>query len=558
MTPFDLTHRLQGRLEGDVVDSQEEREKYSRDTSLFKRVPSTVVYPKHAKDVSQLVKTISELKAEGHDISLTARSAGTCMSGGSLTTSVVAVFTKYCNNIISVERSETNKREGYATVEPGCYYRDFEKATLEKNLILPSYPASKSICALGGIVNNDSGGERTLEYGKTHDYIEAVDVVLSDGTTTTFSALTEEEVEKKEALQNFEGKIYREMSALLKDHGERIQKAKPRVSKNSAGYALWDIIDPVAKTMNLAKLICGAQGTLAMVTQAKLRLIKPQPYRAMLVVFMKDLETLPEVVARVLKSNPESFESYDDHTFKLALRFLPQMLSQMGLVKAARLGLSFLPEVGMVLTGGVPKLVLMAEFSEDTHEEAVRRAKEAHEALADMNLPTKVLETEAASEKYWIVRRESFALLRKNLSGYYAAPFIDDFVVSPKDYPTFLPKLNALMSEYDLIYTMAGHIGNGNFHIIPLMDLSKPETRKIILELSPRVYDLVIQHGGTTTGEHNDGIIRTPYLSQLFGADMVDLFNQTKDIFDPQNIFNPGKKVHGTFADIERDIITKS
>ncbi len=348
------------------------------------------------------------------------------------------------------------------------------------------------------------------------------------------------------------------MSALLKDHGERIQKAKPRVSKNSAGYALWDIIDPVAKTMNLAKLICGAQGTLAMVTQAKLRLIKPQPYRAMLVVFMKDLETLPEVVARVLKSNPESFESYDDHTFKLALRFLPQMLSQMGLVKAARLGLSFLPEVGMVLTGGVPKLVLMAEFSEDTHEEAVRRAKEAHEALADMNLPTKVLETEAASEKYWIVRRESFALLRKNLSGYYAAPFIDDFVVSPKDYPTFLPKLNALMSEYDLIYTMAGHIGNGNFHIIPLMDLSKPETRKIILGLSPRVYDLVIEHGGTTTGEHNDGIIRTPYLSQLFGADMVDLFNQTKDIFDPQNIFNPGKKVHGTFADIERDIITKS
>lgn len=558
MTPFDLTHRLSGRIEGDVVDSTEEREKYARDTSLFKRVPSTVVYPKHAKDVAQLVKTIAELKQEGRDISLTARSAGTCMSGGSLTTSVVAVFTKYCNAIRSIERSETNKREGYAIVEPGCYYRDFEKVTLEKNLILPSYPASKSICALGGIVNNDSGGERTLEYGKTRDYVEEVDVVLADGTMTTFKALTEAEVEERKTYPTLEGAIYRGMDALLKEHGERIHKAKPTVSKNSAGYALWDIIDPVKKTMNLAKLICGAQGTLAMVTSAKLRLVKPQPYRAMLVIFMKDLDALPEVVSRVLKSNPESFESYDDHTFKLALRFLPQMLSQMGLMRAVRLGFSFLPEVGMVFTGGVPKLVLMAEFSEDTHEEAVRRAKEAHATLSDMHLPTKILENEAQSEKYWIVRRESFALLRKNLSGYYAAPFIDDFVVSPQEYPTFLPKLNALLAGYDLIYTMAGHIGNGNFHIIPLMDLSKPETRKIILELSPKVYDLVIEHGGTTTGEHNDGIIRTPYLSQLFGADMVNLFNQTKDIFDPQNIFNPGKKVHGTFADIEHDIITKS
>jgi FAD/FMN-containing dehydrogenase len=117
--------------------------------------------------------------------------------------------------------------------------------------------------------------------------------------------------------------------------------------------------------------------------------------------------------------------------------------------------------------------------------------------------------------------------------------------------------LNALLAEYKdkFIYTVAGHIGNGNFHIIPLMDLSKPETRSIILELSPRVYDLVIQYGGTTTGEHNDGIIRTPYLGQLFGEKMVALFAETKKIFDPLNIFNPGKKVNGTFADIERDML---
>jgi FAD/FMN-containing dehydrogenase len=147
--------------------------------------------------------------------------------------------------------------------------------------------------------------------------------------------------------------------------------------------------------------------------------------------------------------------------------------------------------------------------------------------------------------------------LRKNAKGLYAAPFIDDFVVQPDSYPEFLPELNALLAEYDLLYTIAGHIGNGNFHIIPLMDLSKPEVRDLILELSPRVYALVIKYGGSTTGEHNDGIIRTPYLPQLFGDAMVELFAKTKNIFDPTNLFNPGKKVGGTFKDIEDWMIKK-
>jgi FAD/FMN-containing dehydrogenase len=276
----------------------------------------------------------------------------------------------------------------------------------------------------------------------------------------------------------------------------------------------------------------------------------------MLVIFVNDIGLLPEIVKRVLPFNPESFESYDDHTFTLAVKFLPEMLMQMGFAKAARLGLSFLPEAAMVATGGVPKLVLMAEFSEETIEKADEVAAQAKDALKDLPVQAKIEKDEKESEKYWIVRRESFALLRKNLHGLYASPFIDDFVVPPDCYPQFMPELNALLAKYDLVYTIAGHIGNGNFHIIPLMDLSKPEAKKTVLELAPLVYALVIKYGGTTTGEHNDGIIRTPYLTQLFGERMVALFAETKKIFDPLNILNPGKKVGGTFADIERDMIT--
>ena len=548
----DLKSRITSAVNGDVTDDTNTLAKMSRDTSIFTRTPSVVVYPKDATDVSALVKVVAEAKSAGEDVSVTARSAGTDMSGGPLTRSVLAVFTKYMNRVIEVG-------DGYAVTEPGVFYRDFEKATLAKgDQILPSYPASREIAAMGGLLNNNSGGERTLEYGKTERYVEEVDVVLSDGTITTFKELGPDEFEEKKQLNTLEGDIYRKMSALLIDNRETIEAARPKVSKNSAGYALWNVLDTERGTFNLAKLICGAQGTLALTTKMKLKLVKQQEHRSMLVIFLKDLAVLPEIVARILPFNPESFESYDDQTFKLAVKFMPQMLSQMGLARAARLGLSFIPEMAMVAQGGVPKLVLMAEFSEDTHKEALAMAKKAEAALQDLHLPTSIKKDERSAEKYWVVRRESFSLLRKNVHGLYAAPFIDDFVVPPSSYPQFLPELNALLDLYKdkFIYTIAGHIGNGNFHIIPLMDLTKPEIRQIILDLSPKVYNLVIKYGGSTTGEHNDGIIRTPYLSLMFGTKMVELFVQTKQIFDPTNIFNPGKKVGGTFEAISTDMIT--
>lgn len=547
-----LREELAKRLTGDVLDDVETRATFSHDTSIFTRTPSLVVYPKNADDVSALVKTVHEAKEKGEDVSVTARSAGTDMSGGPLTNSILAVFMKYMN-------AATVVGDGYATAEPGTFYHDFEDATLAKGYLLPSYPASRSLAAMGGLVNNNSGGERTLKYGKTENYVEELDVVLSDGSQAVFKTLGPDELLEKKKLQTLEGAIYRGMSDLIIGNRSVIEAARPKVSKNSAGYALWSVFDIENGTFNLAKLICGAQGTLALTTKMKLTLIKPKEHRAMLVVFLQDVNVLPDVVKRVLAFDPESFESYDHHTFMLAVRFMPQLLMHMGLWHALKLGFSFIPEMWMALTGGVPKLILMAEFAEDTIKEADKKAVGAKKALADLKLPVEIEWNEKYSEKYWTVRRESFALLRKNLSGLVAAPFIDDFVVPPDSYPSFLPKLDVLLAQYSdkFIYTMAGHIGNGNFHIIPLMDLKKPEVRAVIGELGPKVYDLVMEYGGSTTGEHNDGIIRTPYLSRMFGPEMMKLFEETKNIFDPLNIFNPGKKVGGTFADIERDMIGK-
>ena len=231
--------------------------------------------------------------------------------------------------------------------------------------IIPSYPASRELCAIGGMVSNNSGGELTLRYGKTNDYIHSLEVVLSDGSPATVKPITMHELAVKKGAQTLEGKIYRDIHALIEGNAGAIEAARPRVSKNSAGYALWNVLDRAGGTFDLTQLITGSQGTLAIVTSATLGLVKTKEHRAMLVVFLSDIGILPEIVHRVLKYDPESFESYDDHTFKLAVRFIPQIIGQLGLFKMIQLGLAFLPEAWMVATGGVPKLVLLAEFAED-------------------------------------------------------------------------------------------------------------------------------------------------------------------------------------------------
>ena len=543
---------LQQLIKGDVAEDKKTLTQYSRDTSIFERTPEVVVFPRDAADVSAIVRYVHDAKEGGKEISLAGRSAGTDMTGGSLTDSVSMVFTKYMNHIGEIGSD-------YGVAEPGVYYRDFEKATLKKiGMIVPSYPASRELCAIGGMVSNNSGGELTLSYGKTNRYVRELDVVLSDGSHATFAPISTGELWKKESQKDLEGEIYTKMHKLLRENEAVIEAARPTVTKNSAGYALWNVMDKRRGTFDLTQLITGSQGTLAMVTKAKLGLVKTKSHRAMLVVFLSDIKILPEIVHRVLKFNPESFESYDDQTFKLAVRFIPQIISQFGIFQMIRLGLAFIPEMYMAATGGIPKLILMAEFAEDTKEEALEKARTAGARLADLAVSIKIARSEAESAKYWTIRRESFSLLRRNLKGLYAAPFIDDIVVHPDDYPQFLPELNAILSQHEMLYTIAGHIGDGNFHIIPLLDLGQAQARAEILELQPKVYELVAKYHGSITGEHNDGIIRTPYLELMFGHEVCDLFSQVKNIFDPLNIFNPGKKIGGTTLDIERSMIRHS
>ncbi len=540
-----LVEELKKILSGEVSDALPDLDAASRDASLFRVEPEVVVYPKDAHDIEKLVQFVSEKKqVPKANISITMRAAGTDMSGGPLNSSIVADTTRHLNHIIEV--TDTS-----AITEPGVFFRDFDRETKKHGVELPSYTASRELNAVGGMVGNNSGGEKNLKYGKTARYVEELDVVLCDGQVHTLKKLAGEALQEKLAEQSFEGDIYRKVAALVGTpaHQKIIEEHKPQVEKNSSGYALWDIGNG-HDSLNLARLMVGAQGTLGLITRIKFGLVKPKPYSAMTVVFINSLAELGAIVPEALKSGPDSFESYDDHTFSIAVKYFPEFAAQMkaGIVS---LGISFLPEVFMMLTGGIPKLVLMIEYRADTQAEALKKAEDLAVHLKALHGQAKirVCRDEKASRKYWVVRHESFNLLRKKVRGKRTAPFIDDFVVPPTILPEFLPKLENILKDYKFIYTIAGHVGDGNFHIIPLVDPKDPTVAKMIDELSHKVYDLVIEYHGSISGEHNDGFIRTPYVEKMFGPEMYALFLEVKKIFDPLNIFNPGKKVGSTFSD---------
>lgn len=543
---MNLKEEIAKLIEGEVEDNPDELKKHSHDASIFEITPKLVVYPKNVDDLKKLVKFAASRKE--NRISFTARSGGTDMSGGALTESVVVDFTRYFNRIGEVKKT---KNGGEATVEPGVFYRDFEKETLKKNLLMPSYPASREICAVGGMVANNAGGEKTLRYGKTEKYVKEIKAVMSDGEEYVFRPLTMSELEKKMSQKNFEGELYRKVYKLINENYEKIKSAKPNVSKNSAGYFLWNVWDKEKGIFDLTQLLVGSQGTLGLITEIKFSLIEPKPHSRLLVIFMRDINILADLINKVLHFEPESFESYDDKTLKLVFRYIFSFMKLLGMKNIFKLAWSFLPEAKMVLTGGFPKLILLAEFTGDSEEEVVERAKETRDALREFKgISLHLARNKEEAKKYWTIRREAFNLIRYHLKDKRSEPFIDDLIVRPERLSEFLPKLYKILNEYSnkMTYAIGGHSGDGNMHIYSLINPDLPDIKELISEASAKVYDLVIKMEGSITAEHNDGLIRSPYLRKMYGDEIFKLFEEVKKIFDPQNIFNPGKKVG---ADLE-------
>lgn len=531
-----LEKQIQAIIGGEVDTSDASRDFYSHDASMFELKPELIVYPKDSKDIQEIVKFVAANKKDSPTLSVTARSGGTCMSGGSVNDSIILDFNKHFTAVNSVSPTEAN-------AQPGVWYRDFEKETLKVGAIMPSYPASRDLCTIGGMVANNAGGEKSLQFGKTEEYIKELKVVFGDGNEYVVKPLTKAELVVKISQDDYEGSIYRRVFDLVENNYDAIQAARPKVSKDSTGYHLWNIWNRETGIFDLTRAIAGSQGTLGLVTDITFKLVPAPQNSGTLVVFLRDIDDLGDIIEKVLEHDPSTFEGFDNYTLMLSFKlffFFRKTLGWWGMIKLA---IKLIPDALMLLRG-IPKMVLLIEFNSPTAEETKQKVHAMHEALKPFGHEAlfEEDETEAKAKKFWIMRRESFQILRKKVKDKHTAPFMDDLIVPPATLPKFLPEVRAIINKYKLLATIAGHMGDGNFHIIPLMKIEDPKEKAKLEPAMREINALVLKYGGSLSGEHNDGMIRGPWLEDMYGPEMFAHFKELKNIFDPQNIFNPHKK----------------
>lgn len=537
---MDIASELAKIIKGDVDTTDETREFYSHDASLFELKPQVVVFPKDGEDVQAIVQFAREHKKDVPNLSVTARSRGTDMSGAAINDSIIMDTSRYMT-------AATNVSAQSATVQPGMMYKDFEVETLKYGSILPSYPASRELAGMGGIVNNNSGGEKSLEFGKTDKYVTNMKMVLSDGNVYEVKPLTRDELNGKIAKDTFEGRLYRDTFDLLDKHYDEIKAAAPKVSKDSTGYHLWNVWDRESGIFDLTKLFVGAQGTLGLMTEATLNLVPRPSHSGTLVCYMKGIDNLGELIPAVLEEKPATFECFDDNTLWLSFKFIFAFIKRLGFISWFMMCLQLIPD-GLALFRGIPKMILLIEFTGNSEEEVKAKIHTAKQNLKKFKF-TYMEENpdEASSRKFWLMRRESFNLLRSKVKDKHTAPFIDDFVVPPARLSEFLPQLQAIIKKYKLLATIAGHLGDGNFHVIPLMKIEDPKERAKLQPAMKEVNNLVLKYGGSLSGEHNDGMIRGPWLEQMYSANVLGYMRDIKQLYDPLNIFNPHKKTDATW-----------
>ncbi len=543
---MNLTEEVRKVVKGEVFDDFNTLEAYSTDASLFRVRPKLVVWPEDRADLAALVTFVRENKWLDPTLSLTMRAAGSDMSGGPLGESIVADVTKHLQ---MCEWLTPGVDQNTIRTEPGAFYRDFEKKTLAKGLILPCYTASKNLAALGGMIGNNCAGEKTLRYGKMENFVKSSKWILSDGREYEVKPLSKSALALKMSQDDFEGRLYKEVYNLLEDHKQLIREAKPKVSKNSAGYYLWNIWD--GENFDLNKLLVGSQGTLGVLAEAEVGLMPVKTHHDLIAIFFNSWDELPKVVNAILPHEPESLETFDKDTLKLGIRFMPEIARKAG---SSLLGfaLEFLPEAWIGLKmGGLPELIILAEVAEESEWDLKRKVRRIEESLKPFKVFHRVIEKDSEEDKFWTMRRESFNLLRQHVAGKRTVPIVDDFCIPVEKVPEFLPRAKKILEDFGIDINIAGHAGNGNFHIIPLMDLRLESEREKLLPIAEAFYTLVGEYHGSTTGEHNDGIVRTPYLHKMYSPEVLELFGKVKKIFDPQNIFNPGKKVGSSLEYLE-------
>jgi FAD/FMN-containing dehydrogenase/Fe-S oxidoreductase len=528
----DLLAALEARVEGDVRFDTYTRELYATDASAYEQLPIGVVAPASTEDVASVMRYCAE-----EEIPVLPRGGGTSLAGQAVNEAVVLDFKRHMDGFLGADPEAATAR-----AQSGITLARLNDRLASHGLKFAPDPAWGDKSVLGGAIGNNTTGAHSLKYGKTDAYIEECEVVLADGTVTTFGWVGLDELrERADPEGDLEARIHAEVARIVEEEAEEIEARYPDLKRNVSGYDLDHLVETARERgeVNLGRLLAGSEGTLAIVTEAEVSLVpRPEATAVVLLTYDGVLSAMRDV-APILEHDPSAVEVMDDVLLDLAR----------GTQEFADL-VDTLPE-GTDST-------LLVEFYADSPAAAERKVRTLladrlpdHEAAADggaaahADPPVHAVDAlEAYDEdrqaEFWKMRKAGLPILLSRTGDDKHWPFIEDTAVPAEHLPEYVADLQALFEAHDTFAAYYAHAGPGVLHIRPLLNLKSDAGVEAMADIAEAVTDLVIEYEGSVSGEHGDGRARTKWNRKLYGESLWETFRDLKSAFDPDWLLNPG------------------
>ena len=523
--------QLSESLEGKLLFDDLHKTIYATDASAYRMLPLAVAYPKNSEDIVKLIQFATENK-----ISLTPRTAGTSLAGQTVGKGIIVDVSKYFTRIISFDADKKT-----VTVQPGVIRDELNLYLKPYGLFFGPNTSTSNRCMMGGMVGNNSSGTTSIRYGVTRDKIVEVKAILSDGSSTVFKELNSEgflEKTKGNSLENTIYKtIYKELSNTEAQKEIVAEFPKPEIHRRNTGYAVdillkSDLFSGTEPTINLGKLLCGSEGTLAFTTEITLKVDDLPPTKnVMVVAHFHSIQESLEAVVVAMKHHLYTCEMMDDTILDCTKTNREQAKNRL-------------------FIEGNPKAIMMFEIASDTIEEAENQANALVEDLQKNNFGYALIKLYGADiDKIIELRKAGLGLLGSIVGDNKAADSIEDTAVELSDLPSYIAEFAAMMKRYNQEAIYYAHAGAGEIHLRPVLNLKKKEDVILFRTIATEVAHLVKKYRGSLSGEHGDGIVRGEFLPFMIGNKNYELLKRIKSAFDPNSILNIGKIVNTSKMD---------
>jgi FAD/FMN-containing dehydrogenase len=509
-----LRRALEARLEGEVRFDKISRALYSTDASVYQIEPVGVVVPKSRADIIETVKICRQFRC-----SITMRGGGTSQAGQASGPGVQVDTSKYFNRLLEVDAAGR-----WARVEPGIVLDELNAALRPHGLRFAPDISTASRATLGGMMANNSSGARSVLYGKTIDHVLAQDVVLSDGSVVHFAPREAAAVDELCRGDSLEAACYREVRRLAREHAVEIERRYPKVLRRVGGYNLDCFVDP-GRPFDLTKLMVGSEGTLGVVVEAKVGLVPLPTAKAVMAIQFQDLLESLEATPAILEHRPSAVEVMD--------RFILSHTARSPQLHALRK--SFVE--------GDPASLLCIEFYADDARELPPRLAALERDLETQGFGThfhRAVEADAQA-RIWTLREAALGLSMAMKTEEKSLSFVEDAAVPPERLRDYIARLLDIVRGHGTTAGVYAHASVGCLHVRPVVNLKTADGVRRMESIAHDVAELVVEFGGALSGEHGDGMLRSPFMRRIYGATLYEAFRTIKRTFDPNGILNPGK-----------------